>query len=212
MQACVRGRKFEPLRGAAGALRARAAIFPHNVRKFILLLVLSTVGLTFPQDVLDLSAPRLEQETTAHFTFDHYVNVTPALGTLADEADEAYTYVSGRTDARYSGKASVAVRSMMGGPCPARGMMLERMEGDEPRSIILFVDETTSLDQLRAVLAHELAHLLHADGFTEFPSAAGLTAEATLDGDGGTPPDFALVYGLSLEELEKAWLENLGAE
>ena len=265
----------------------------------LVLLILLTSGLAFSQGVLDLSAPRLAQRVTAHFTFDYYVIVTPALGTLADGADEVYAYVSARMDERHNGKVSVAVRPVTDGPCPARGVMLERVEGDEPRSIIIFVDGTTSPEQLRAVLAHELAHLLHAGGFAGFPSAVGLTeglaswaagrywllwqgfpsfaasvrtylergtymplegglelggvygyagegclarrdvlytewaaftdylvkthgvnrfkallssADVTLDGDAGTPPDFARVYGLSLEELEEAWLESLGAE
>ena len=267
--------------------------------RFILFLTLSTVGAAFSQDTLNLDLPLLDQQVTEHFTFSYYAILTPKLRTLTDEADDVFTYVSERMDRPYHGRIEVALRPLSDEPCPARGVMFTRADNGETRSIIVFVDETTPLAQLRAVLAHELAHFLHAGGFAKFPSSAGLTeglaswaagrywlvwqaspsfassvatyleqgsylplenglesggayggddadclrrrdtlytewaaftdylittngvnrfkallgtADVALDEAGGTPPDFVRIYGRSLEELEKAWLDQVGAQ
>lgn len=145
--------------------------------RLYLAFVLTFSGLSCAHSALNLDASPLDlrdRAVTEHFAFEFYVEASPALAAFTDRADEVYRYVSTRMGVTYSGRVAVSVQTPSGKPCPARGALWSSTDGDASFGIVIFADKTTHIDQLLGVLAHELGHFLHANGFGEFPGTAGL--------------------------------------
>ena len=243
--------------------------------------------------------PKVVETRHFHFTVEAPTSATDAF---ISQADEVFTYVSERMGVSYYERVEVALQSMSSEACPVRGMMMFEITDDaevESARIIVFTDTATKLEQLLGVLAHELGHFIHFNGFGEPVKSSGLTeglaswaagryylawhqtpslavsvkrylaegrylplenksrfenaypdqsdaedclsrrdtlyiewaaftkylidtygvsdfkdllatSEIALDGGKGMLPNFAQVYGKSLEELEDAWLKSFG--
>lgn len=100
-----------------------------------------------------------------HFTFF----VEPGARALPMEelgplAEDGFDYVSARLGATFDGSIDVIFRPPPGTACPPRGMALgyppEELQ-DAPL-IYIFAGRDTDRDQIAGVLAHEVAHILHA--------------------------------------------------
>ena len=118
--------------------------------------------------------PKVVETRHFHFTVEAPTSATDAF---ISQADEVFTYVSERMGVPYYKKIEVAIRLMSSEACPVRGMVTVETIDDtevESMSIIVFTDMTTKLEQLLGVLAHELGHLLHFDGFGEPGKSSGL--------------------------------------
>jgi hypothetical protein len=74
---------------------------------------------------------------------------------LSGEAEELLEYVSGRLEGSLDEQITVTVRQRAEIACPARGIFM-RMAG-EPQ-IVVFSTESSDMDELRGILAHEIAH------------------------------------------------------
>ncbi|MDX1689025.1 MAG: hypothetical protein R3248_13670 [Candidatus Promineifilaceae bacterium] len=126
-----------------------------------------------------LAVPADEEQVGAseHFTFyaEAGAQVPPEVGARAEEILE---YVSRRLGVAYPGSIDVLLREPPGVPCPPRGMTLSQPPRDLQEAPIIYVfagDETTR-EQIEGVLAHEVAHVLHARAL-----AQGLSGNRALD-------------------------------
>ena len=132
----------------------------------------------------DTSYP-LGMAYTEHFAFEMLVEPSPALAALTRQADEVYRYVSARLGVSHSSRigdrvggrigdrTKVTVEQRADEPCPARGVFIRNL-GDGSPGLVIYADDTTGPGELLGILAHELGHSLHASGFGEFNSSAGL--------------------------------------
>ena len=137
-----------------------------------LALALSGLAFSRAEGLETLSSYPIDVDYTKHFAFEVYTEPLPALTALTARADEVYRYVSDRLGVSYSGRIEVAVEARSDRPCPVRGTFVPDL-GDGP-GLVVYADERTGPAELLGILAHELGHFLHAAGFGEFPSSAGL--------------------------------------
>ncbi len=126
-----------------------------------------------------LAVPADEEQVGAseHFTFyaEAGAEVPPEVGARAEEILE---YVSRRLGVAYRGSIDVLFREPPGVACPPRGMTLSQPPRDLQEAPIIYVfagDETTR-EQMEGVLAHEVAHVLHARALEQ-----GLSGNRALD-------------------------------
>ena len=112
-------------------------------------------------------SPTLE---TGHYRFfDPEGTHAEALALFRAEADAIYDYVSGRVGITAPGAITAVIQSPADDDCAARGIAFSGRE-----RIGIFAAPGTSPAQLRAVLAHETAHVLH------FAATGGSVADPTL--------------------------------
>ena len=96
---------------------------------------------------------------TAHYRFYDADGMHVAqVATLAAEAEAVYAVVSERTGLSVPDPIPVVVQTPASSSCAARGAAYN---GDGGGRIGIFADAQTSSAQLRVVLAHETAHILH---------------------------------------------------
>lgn len=124
-----------------------------------------------PAKVVQSNEPAGE---SAHFTF--YVlegAAAPPMDELEPKAEEIWDTVSRRLGTGFDGPISVIFRPPSTIPCPARGGALPVRPDDEEGApfIYVFADRESKGDYVYGVLAHEVAHILHA--FSEWNSRAG---------------------------------------
>jgi hypothetical protein len=120
------------------------------------------------------SPNRVVKAETSHFEFiaeDGYFPL--AVDELQEPAEEVFEYVSTRLGSSIEGGIALSFRQPDTGSCPARG---QAMTWPMPR-IYIFADEDTSREQLLGVLAHEVGHILHKDGFAEDLSSGSMFDE-----------------------------------
>ena len=154
------------------------------MRRVLLLLACFLIGAVSAQesDVLDLSAPAREVVETEHFVISRHVRELPNFEEFVSRVEEIYAYVSQRMDFDLEDKLDVSIYEISAGPCPVRGLALmptpedeyEDFSADTSFKVVIFVDETASLEYLLGIFAHELGHILHMQGFATFPSPGGL--------------------------------------
>lgn len=98
-----------------------------------------------------------------HFTFyaEAGAAAPPEVGARAEEILE---YVSRRLSAAYAGSIDVLFRELPDIACPPRGLARPEPPRDlqEAPIIYVFAGDDTDRDQILGVLAHEVAHVLHA--------------------------------------------------
>ena len=162
----------------------------------------------------------LETVETDHLIISRYVLDFPNFDALAAQAEEIYAYVSRRMGTELEDKLAVSVYEPMGGACPVRGSLgfsLEFAEGeaapetlegiyDGTPELSIFADETTSLEQLLGVLAHELGHALHHQGFAPFPAPSGFTEGLATWAAGSYWTDWQ--QSASLSDSVRTYFEN----
>lgn len=124
-----------------------------------------------PSKVVQSNEPAGE---SAHFTFYVLQGASaPPMDELAPKAEEIWDYISRRLGAGYEGPISVIFRQPSTVPCPARGGALPVSPDEEEGApfIYVFANQKSSRDYVYGVLAHEVAHILHA--FSDWNSTAG---------------------------------------
>lgn len=84
------------------------------------------------------------------------------------ESKHVYEYVSKRLDTTIRGKVIVTFIPREPGNCPTRGIAFR----EQPPIIGIFTDESTSKEEILAVLAHELGHLFIYQKYENLSDAA----------------------------------------
>ena len=114
-----------------------------------------------------------------HFTF--YVErgaEAPPMDELGPTAEEIFSYVSRRLAAPYDGSIVVLFRPPPRTACRPRGMAITEPPGEQHDVplVYIFAGDDTGRDQIMGVLAHEVAHILHARALEQ-----GLSRHAPLN-------------------------------
>src|SRR5215204_2228445 len=95
-------------------------------------------------------------QTTHYQFFDPEGAHAATIALLAAEAEAIYTYLVDRTGLQASAPIPVVVQTQAQSECAARGIAYR-----DGRRISLFAGPNASPAQLRLILAHESAHILH---------------------------------------------------
>jgi hypothetical protein len=100
------------------------------------------------------------------FSYDDYLPVD--IQWWQKESRQVYEYVSKRLETSISEKALVMFLPPRSGKNPARGISFHEL----PPVIVIFADQYTGEEQLLAVLAHELGHILLHQKYQEISDLA----------------------------------------
>jgi hypothetical protein len=138
----------------------------------LLLLIVLTTTVAQAQDILrNIDGPVVRE--TPHFKIYAENSYLPVdLDWLQPEVESIYAYLVERMGVKTEERFDLVFRPPDTSPCPIRGLA----HFDEGRrDAIVFADQRTTRAQLSGVLAHEIAHLLHALGLKAGTTDQNLT-------------------------------------
>lgn len=111
--------------------------------------------------------------STEHFTFAFSIDshhLVLQLDTLAQEAERIFDHVSERLPVSGGRRIDVVFKQRSTSPCPYRGLAIAKN-----RTVRIFVHPNISLDEVFAIIAHEIGHVLTHQTWSGYPGDRGLT-------------------------------------